>query len=469
MDELSLRALLERATSPEPPIGQIVDKSLRTGRRLRRRRATAAAVISAAAVVVVSAVPALTAGAGRTAGPNRTSGVGRTADAGQKVSKQAPATVVAPHATARTAYVATTQNAVVPINLATNTVGTAIRVPEVIDDPFVIQAAASPDGRTVYEVGMPGAGPTTVTPIDTATKTAGPPITIGNAEPQYFAVAPNGQTAYLSAPEGLFRISTTTNTASQAPDCSRFGCEAIAFSPSSKTLCVISGGRRTVIVMRTPSSRVVTHIGLPPPDNTAPRQIAITPNGKIAYVVDSMAGGKPGANSVVPINLVTDQPLTPIKIWASGFADDIVISPDGSTAYVLSSRGVTAIDTATNQAKPTIELPESAGYAYFMALAPDGKTLYVLTPRGVVPIRTGSGTVLPTIGVPKLCSSTPIAITPDGSTVYVGACITRSHILDGIKVQKIVGGGVVPISTATNTVGRFINLGGPPVAITLAR
>jgi DNA-binding beta-propeller fold protein YncE len=457
MDERSLGALLNCATSPEPPLGPIVSNSVREGRRLRRRRATGAAALSAAAVVVVGTVPALM------SGPSH------------KVSRSEPA-VAAPGATAgtvytaRTAYVATSRNTVVPVSLATNRAGTPIRVPEVISDAFVIQAAASPNGRTVYEVGTAESSwATTVTPIDTATDTAGPPITVGNAEPQDFAVAPNGKTAYLSGTAGLFRISTATNTASTAPDCSRFGCRGIAFSPDGKTLYVISGAHKTVIVIRTAGNTVLTRIKIPASSRGIPFNIGITPNGKTAYVVDGTFEAKPGENSVVPINLTTSTPLAPIKIWPSGVADGLVIAPDGRSAYVLSSRAVTAIDIATNQAKATFNLPQPAGYAYSMTLAPDGKTLYVLTPRGVVPIRTASGTVLPTIRVPKLCGLTNIAITPDGRTIYVGACITRPYKLDGHTFRKTVGGGVVPISTATNTAGSFIDLGGEPVAITFAR
>lgn len=451
MDELSLRELLEHATSPEPPLGPIVSNSLRAGRTLRRRRrVTGAASLSAVAVVVVSTVPALTSGAGH------------------KVGKPGPAAVAEPLANARTAYVATSSDTVVPVSLASNSAGRPIKVPGVIDDPFVIQAGASPNGRTVYEVGMTGGNGATVTPIDTATNTAGPVITIKKAEPQYFAVAPNGKTAYLSTPEGLFRISAATNTASNAPDCSRSGCRGMAFTPDGKALYVI-GGAKTVIMLRTASNTVLARIKIPAISSGIPFNIGITPNGKTAYVVDGTAGAKPGQNSVVPINLATRTPLAPIKIWAPGLADGLVIAPDGRTAYVLSSRAVTPIDTATNQAEPAVELPESAGYAYFMALTPDGKTLYVLTPRGVVPIRTGSGTVLPTIKVPKLCGSSPIAVTPDARTVYVGACITRPRKFRKLTLHVIVGGGVVPISTATNTAGPFINLGGAPVAITFAR
>jgi YVTN family beta-propeller protein len=374
-----------------------------------------------------------------------------------------------------TAYVATSKNTVVPISLATKAPGRSIKVPEGIGDPFITSAAASPNGRTVYEVGLTGGVGATVTPISTATNTSGPAITIKQAEPQHFLIAPNGRTAYLTAPEGLFQISTTRHTARKLIDCSRFGCGAMALTPNGKTLYVVNNNglkaARTVTVMRTANSSVLTRITLPVPDNTPnfAFNIAITPDGKTAYVVDGMAEAKPGANSVVPLNLDTNTALAPIKIQAAGLADGLVIAPGGLTAYVLSSRAVTVIDTATNQAEATISLPHSAGYAYYMALTPNGKTLYVLAPRGVIPIMTATGTVLPTIKVRRLCASTDIAVTPDSKTVYVGACITKTRVLQGHRLHVIVGGGVVPISTATNKPGRFINLGGQPFAITFAR
>jgi DNA-binding beta-propeller fold protein YncE len=102
-------------------------------------------------------------------------------------------------------------------------------------------------------------------------------------------------------------------------------------------------------------------------------------------------------------------------------------------------------------------------------MTPNGKTIYVLTPRGVIPIRTGSRTVLPMIKVPKLANFTELAITPDGRTIYVGAAISRIYRSHGRKFRQYVGGGVVPISTATNMAGRFISLGGTPVSITFGR
>ena len=73
---------------------------------------------------------------------------------------------------------------VTPIATATNTAGPPIPVGA---DPNAI--AITPDGKTAYVPTPIGAG--TVTPIATATNTAGPPITTG-AEPNAIAITPDG-------------------------------------------------------------------------------------------------------------------------------------------------------------------------------------------------------------------------------------------------------------------------------------
>jgi YVTN family beta-propeller protein len=78
---------------------------------------------------------------------------------------------------------------VTPIATATNTAGTPIRTGRVPDD-----IAITPDGKTVH-VANSGLG--TVTPIRTATNTAGTPITTGSL-PYALAITPDGKTAYVA-------------------------------------------------------------------------------------------------------------------------------------------------------------------------------------------------------------------------------------------------------------------------------
>ena len=76
-----------------------------------------------------------------------------------------------------------------PIRTATNTAGAPIPVGT---GPFDI--AITPNGKTAYVLNSAG---DTVTPIRTATNTAGPPIPVGN-EPFGIAITPNGKTAYVT-------------------------------------------------------------------------------------------------------------------------------------------------------------------------------------------------------------------------------------------------------------------------------
>ena len=79
MDETSLRALLERALVPEPPIGPVADNSLRAGIKLRRRRRMrAAAGVAAAIAVIAVAIPVVTGALGSIAA--RRTGTTRSGD-----------------------------------------------------------------------------------------------------------------------------------------------------------------------------------------------------------------------------------------------------------------------------------------------------------------------------------------------------------------------------------------------------
>jgi hypothetical protein len=383
-------------------------------------------------------------------------------------------------AAARTAYVVVGADTIVPINTATNAVGTPITgLPDgALTREYLTSAASTPDGRTVYAVGTKD-GLGLVVPIDTADKRAGRPITLSvPCPPKYpvrlsqcpvflrdIAIDPNGKTAYVSFYGGVFPVSLARKAAGKPIKIS-CECWAMAFTPDRKTLYVvdlvpIAAGQppryqaAIVTPIRTATNTALAPVKLPVLPMGFLSDIAITPDGKTAYIVDAV-GGWPYANVVFPIDVATNRKLAPIRLKARGLATRLVMSPGGGTAYVVSARAVTPINTATNKAEPPINIPDRDGLAYDIALTPDGKTVYVLTPRGVVPIRTDSRTVLPMIRIPNIAlppdPSSPFTITPDGRTVYVATTT-----------------GILPISTATNTAGNPIDLGMGAGAITFAR
>ena len=90
-----------------------------------------------------------------------------------------------------------------------------------------------------------------------------------------------------------------------------------------------------------------------------PTSIAITPNGKAAYVANE------GSGTVTPISTATNKPGKAIRVAdpRGSFPADIAITPNGKTAYVViaaivgaGSLGVVPIQTATNRAGKAIKV-----------------------------------------------------------------------------------------------------------------
>jgi len=148
-----------------------------------------------------------------------------------------------------------------------------------------------------------------------------------------------------------------------------------------------------------------------------PAGIAITPDGKTAYVVNIHPA--PGTGTVTPIDLATNKAGAEIAVGKN--PREIAITPDGKTAYVTNedSSTVTPIDVATNKAGPNITLGGGDG-PVGIAITPDGKTAYVAIAfsNSVTPIDLATnkaGAEIPVGREPE-----GIAITPASSTGATG-------------------------------------------------
>jgi YVTN family beta-propeller protein len=103
-------------------------------------------------------------------------------------------------------------------------------------------------------------------------------------------------------------------------------------------------------------------------------------------------------------------------------------------------------DVASNIAVATVDLGfEVEGGA--IAVTPDGKHAYVATSAGVAVIDTTTNTVV--AGVPVGGTTSGVAVTPDGTKVYV------TQLFTGISV----------INTATNKVGATVPIFGGAIAV----
>jgi YVTN family beta-propeller protein len=212
--------------------------------------------------------------------------------------------------------------------------------------------------------------------------------------------------------------------------------------------------------------------------------IAITPNGKTAYVIC--------AHGVLPINAATARAGKLIKIQPSPAY--ITVTPNGKTVWVAAGDTIVPISTRTNRVGKPITVARSGDGSPELAITPDSKTVYALDATTVVPVRTATGKVGKAVyaGDP----GTSMVFTPSGATGYIlGATNTvipvnvragqaRKPIAVGplsanawamaitpngktIYVANYGNGTVVPISTRTNTPGKPIKVGYEPTFIAI--
>ena len=341
------------------------------------------------------------------------------------------------------------------------------------------RAAAS----TVYFAYVPDAvepGKLTIIPISTATNTAGKPIRLP-AWPGAVALTPDGKTLYAAG--------RTTRSPRSAPPPARPGKPIrLGGSPRSP---FASRSPRTGRPPTSPASRARSSRSAPPPTPPASRS---TSRSRRLPRSDRDHPGRQdrlrpppvpkGPSTVIPINTATNTAGKPIRVGPGG-QGRIAITPDGKTAYVAGSGTVTPISTATNTAGKPIRLggsPHPGG----IAITPDGKTAYVGAEAGltgtVVPISTATNTPGKPIriGVP----AKELAFTPDGKTltpptptgrpawssrsappptplgkpIRIGAGVTIAITPDGKTLYAATVNKVIPISTATNTPGKPIRI-----------
>lgn len=187
---------------------------------------------------------------------------------------------------------------------------------------------------------------------------------------------------------------------------------------------------------------------------TASRANAAAPVAQAAaacrhHVIAYVTTGYGNKGTVTPVDTVTGATLKPIPVGRDPEA--IVVTPDGRMAYVANKApgSVTVIRTRTGTVVKTIPVPGPQGMTTVIGITPNGKTVYVSFGVTVVPIRTADYKVLKpiTTGV----AVTGMVLTPDSRKLYVASW----------------NGKVLPIGTATNTMGKPIVLQSYSIGVTI--
>ncbi|MEV0946128.1 YncE family protein [Rhodococcus sp. NPDC049939] len=186
-----------------------------------------------------------------------------------------------------------------------------------------------------------------------------------------------------------------------------------------------------------------------------PSEVAITPNGKRAYVTNS------GSDTVSVINTFTQRVTDTIEVGDR--PTGVAITPDGTRAYVTNSNvdTVSVISTATNTVTTTIKVGDGANA---VAITGNGTRAYVtnLTDDTVSVIDIPTNTVTTTIKVDD--QPREVAITPDSNRAYV---IHPNEDDGSIPPNADDSGRVSVIDTATNSVTNTIEVDGDPYGVAI--
>ncbi|HEY5096829.1 MAG TPA: hypothetical protein VII46_02235 [Acidimicrobiales bacterium] len=250
------------------------------------------------------------------------------------------------------------------------------------------------------------------------------------------SLAPAGSMGYVVCSNAVTPIELATQTAeapiplpiSGTPDLGDF---AVAVSSDGRKAYVVTAdGATTGPASSTPTSAPVgtTTVTTPPASTTS--------------TTTSSVGVQ---NVVIPIDLATQRAGRPIDIPGQGATHAIVVLPGGHTVLAASGSTVVPVDVDHREVGKPIDL--GAGRTiYGLALDPAAPTVYALVAGGVVPVDTADdsvGATTPTgLSVSSVYSPHGIAVTADGATVYVVG-----------QGPPDFGGRVLPIATATATVG----------------
>jgi YVTN family beta-propeller protein len=203
---------------------------------------------------------------------------------------------------------------------------------------------------------------------------------------------------------------------------------AIAITPNGKTAYVTDISRNVV----TPISTATNSLRKPIKVGVGPFVLAMTPNGKAVYVAND------DSSTVTPISAISDRAGRPIRVGSDpGY---IAVSANGKTVYTVGLTELTAISTATNKARKPVRV---GGGTHGIAISPDSRTVYVSD--GDTLLRIDAATLRVTRRL-RVGSDRDIVLTPDGRTLYAFGC-------------PATGGTMTPIPTATLRPDKPVRLG----------
>ena len=273
--------------------------------------------------------------------------------------------------------------------------------------------AVTPDGKYAYVTNYLSGTVSVIEGANTATPSVLTTLTVGG-HPDGIAITPDGNYAYLTndgtangtvdvidgADTGTPSVSSTTLTVGQQP-------KALAITPDGKYAYVTNSYANTVSVIDGVDTATPSVASTPLSVGAYPDGIAITPDGDYAYVTDLDTGSAVTGGTVDVIDDAdsSSPSVSPTTLTVGGDPWGIAITPDGKYAYVgdyyYTTNNVSVIDDA-DSSSPTVSATSlntgtSSDYnsPAAVAISPDGRYAYV-TDYGVAD-GNGQGTTVTVI------------------------------------------------------------------------
>ncbi|HEU5353078.1 MAG TPA: GH92 family glycosyl hydrolase [Actinocrinis sp.] len=277
----------------------------------------------------------------------------------------------------------------------------------------------------------------TVTPVDTRTRNAGPPIPVGGG-PDGMTTAGGKLFVANNNTNDVTVIDTTTNAVLATVPVGSVAAD-VAATPDGKTVWVTNFGDGTA----QPIDVATLAAGTPVAVGSQPERLAVSPDGKQLWVANQ------GSGDVSDVDLATRTVTHTIAVGSAPFG--VAITPDSSRVFVTNggSASVSVIDSASDSVTATV--PTGAGPQY-VQISPDGKTAYVADfgAGGITPIAVATNAA--GAFIPTGSGAYAVGFSPDGATAWV--------------VDTNVN-NVVPVTLATGVPGAPVTVGNVPDGVTV--
>lgn len=221
--------------------------------------------------------------------------------------------------------------------------------------------------------------------------------------------------------------------------------EGVAITPNGKTAYVTNFWDGNVSVIGIATNKVTTTVNV----GSGPSEVVVTPDGRKVYVMNQDNG------TVSVIDTANDTVIATVPVGNTPMG--IAVTPDGKKVYVanygnfsLHGNTTSVIDTATNTVIATVPVGEGP---WGVAVTPDGTKVYVTTYYYVSVIDTATNTVIATVDVRRRPQE--VVVNPTGTKVYVTGGDGFVSIIDTTtrKVVTTLNVGKEPFGVAVTPDG----------------